>query len=93
MSYELRELCQFLAKAMSALLSSKEQHDGLGYRQRIRRGPGQLLEPLNAQDNFIEGLYRQSPTLLSLTAAGWPSASKTRLFASGKPLPSTRLAT
>ena len=49
-SYELRGLCQFLAKAVSALLNTKEQHDELEYWQRIRRVQGQL----NAQLNFID---------------------------------------
>ena len=69
-SYELRDLCQFLAKAMSALLNTKEQHDELEYRQRIRRVQGQLFTQLNAQQNFIEGLYRQPTTLLDVIDCG-----------------------
>ena len=69
-SYELRDLCQFLAKAMSALLNTKEQHDELEYRQRIRRVQNQLSVQMNAQKNFIEGLYRQSTTLLDVIDCG-----------------------
>ena len=49
-SYELRDLCQFLAKAVSALLNTKEQHNELEYWQCTRRVQGQLNEQLNFID-------------------------------------------
>ena len=44
MSYELRDLCQFLGKTVSALLKTKEQQDELAYRLRIREAQARLFE-------------------------------------------------
>ena len=43
-SYELRELCQFIGKTFSALIASKEQHDEDEYLLRIRERQARLLE-------------------------------------------------
>ena len=69
-SYELRDLCQLLAKTVSALLTTKEQFDALAYRQRVQQVKGRLFDHVNNQDNFIEGLYRQSPSLLDVFDCG-----------------------
>jgi two-component system, chemotaxis family, sensor kinase Cph1 len=69
-SYELRELCQFLAKTMSALLRTKQQFDELAYRQHISKTQQRLFELVNTQQHFVDGLHRYSPTLLDVFEAG-----------------------
>jgi chemotaxis family two-component system sensor kinase Cph1 len=65
-SYELRDLCQFLGKTMSTLLKTKERHDELAYQQRISQVQKQLFELMSSQENFLDGLHRFSPTLLDV---------------------------
>ena len=65
-SYELRDLCQFLGKTMSALLKTKQQYDELAYRQHIAQNQTRLLEHVGSQPNFVDGLHRFSPTLLDV---------------------------
>jgi len=62
-SYELRDLCQFLGKTISALLKTKEQHDESAYQQRVHQAQAQLFQRMSAHDNLIEGLYRHAPTV------------------------------
>ena len=65
-SYELRDLCQFLGKTMSALLGSKQQYDELAYRQHISNTQARLFELVSTQANFVDGLHKYSPTLLDV---------------------------
>ena len=69
-SYELRDLCQFLGKTMSALLKTKQQYDELAYRQRIAQTQTRLFEHVGSQPNFVDGLHRFSPTLLDVFDCG-----------------------
>lgn len=69
-SYELRDLCQFLGKAMSALLKTKQQYDELAYRQRIAQTQTRLFEQVGTQLNFVDGLHRFTPTLLDVFDCG-----------------------
>ncbi|MBO2007535.1 ATP-binding protein [Hymenobacter negativus] len=69
-SYELRDLCQFLGKTMSALLKTKQQHDELAYQTRISQTQTRLFELVSTQENFLHGLYRFSPTLLDVFDCG-----------------------
>ena len=69
-SYELRELCQFLGKTVSALLRTKQQYDELTYRQHIAQTQQRLFELVNTQQHFMDGLHRYSPTLLDVFEAG-----------------------
>ena len=69
-SYELRDLCQFLGKTMSALLATKERQDEAAYRQRIRRSQQRLFEQVSTSANFGEELHRLSPTLLDVFECG-----------------------
>ncbi|GAB3293484.1 ATP-binding protein [Hymenobacter tenuis] len=69
-SYELRDLCQFVGKTFSALLGSKEQHDEQAYQLHIRETQVRLLEQVTTHANFIEGLYQHSPTLLDVFDCG-----------------------
>ena len=65
-SYELRDLCQFLGKTVSALLKSKEQQDEQAYRLRIREAQVRLFDLVSTQANFIDGLHRLQTTLLDV---------------------------
>ena len=69
-SYELRDLCQFLGKTMSALLATKERQDEAAYRQRIRQHQQRLFEQMDTNANFVEELHRFSPTLLDVFECG-----------------------
>ncbi len=69
-SYELRELCQFIAKTFSALLGSKQKQDELAYQLHIRERQAQLFEHVSATPSFVEGLYKHSPTLADVLACG-----------------------
>ncbi|WBA43290.1 ATP-binding protein [Hymenobacter canadensis] len=69
-SYELRDLCQFLGKTMSALLKTKQQYDELAYRQHITQTQTRLFELVSTQPNFVDGLHRFSPTLRDVFQTG-----------------------
>ncbi len=68
-SFELRELCQFIGKTFSALLASKEQHDDDEAQLRIHEQQTRLMENIASHDNFVEGL-RQTPSLMDLFDCG-----------------------
>jgi chemotaxis family two-component system sensor kinase Cph1 len=65
-SYELRDLCQFIAKTFSALLSSKEKQDEQAYQLRVREHQVRLFEHVSNTPNFVEGLYQRTPTLMDV---------------------------
>jgi chemotaxis family two-component system sensor kinase Cph1 len=69
-SYELRELCLFLGKTVSALLHTREQLDAQSYRQSIHDNQSQLLERVNAQGQFMDNLCRHHPTVRDLFDCG-----------------------
>ncbi|MDJ0364068.1 ATP-binding protein [Hymenobacter sp. H14-R3] len=69
-SYELRKLCQFIAKTFSALLGSKQQQDALGYQLRLRERQARLFTHLSHTPNFVEGLYKHAPTLADVLDCG-----------------------
>lgn len=69
-SYELRELCQFIAKTFSALLGSKQKQDELAYQLRIRERQARLFEHISHTPNFIEGLHKQATTLADVLDCG-----------------------
>ncbi|SFQ53631.1 ATP-binding protein [Hymenobacter arizonensis] len=69
-SYELRDLCQFIGKTFSALLGTKEQHDEQGYQLRIRENQVRLFEHLSTNENFVEGLHQYSPTVMDVFDCG-----------------------
>jgi len=69
-SYELRDLCQFIGKTFSALLNSKEELDQRAYQLQVRERQARLFEHVSSQANFVEGLYRQSPTLADVFDCG-----------------------
>lgn len=69
-SYELRELCLFIGKTFSALLRSKQQHDDYAYQLHIRETQARLFELVGRHDNFIEGLYKRTPTVQEVIDCG-----------------------
>ncbi|GGF22621.1 ATP-binding protein [Hymenobacter cavernae] len=69
-SYELRDLCQFIGKTFSALIKTKEQHDEQEYQLRIRETQVRLLEHVSSNDDFVAGLYQQKPTLMDVFDCG-----------------------
>lgn len=69
-SYELRDLCQFIGKTFSALLNSKQELDQRAYQLLVRERQIRLFEHVSGQANFVEGLYRQSPTLRDVFDCG-----------------------
>ncbi len=69
-SFELRELCLFIGKTFSALLHTKEKLEQSAYQLRVQQTQAHLLERVSTEDNFIEGLYRHTPTLRDVIDCG-----------------------
>ncbi|MBD2720849.1 ATP-binding protein [Hymenobacter armeniacus] len=71
-SYELRDLCQFIGKTFSALLSSKEQLDDTEYQLRITERQSELFEhvTVSGQTHFVDGLCQHFPTLQDVFDCG-----------------------
>lgn len=69
-SYELRELCQFIGKTFSALLPSKLQHDEDDYQLRIHAQQARLFEHVAAHPNFVDGLHQEAPTVKDVFECG-----------------------
>ena len=69
-SYELRELCQFIGKTFSALLPSKLQHDEDDYQMSIHTQQARLFEHVSAHPNFVDGLHQEAPTVKDIFECG-----------------------
>ncbi|RZK54692.1 MAG: GAF domain-containing protein, partial [Hymenobacter sp.] len=69
-SFELRELCLFIAKTFSALLPTKEQLEQRAYQLRVQQAQARLFEQMGGQTNFLAGLYQQPVTLLDAFDCG-----------------------
>jgi chemotaxis family two-component system sensor kinase Cph1 len=69
-SYELRDLCQFIAKTFSALLSSKEKQDQQAYQLQVRERQVRLFEHVSNTPHFVEGLYQKTPTMQDIFECG-----------------------
>jgi light-regulated signal transduction histidine kinase (bacteriophytochrome) len=69
-SYELRELCLFIAKTFSALLPTKLQLEQSAYLLRVQQAQARLFEQMGSQSNFLAGLYEQPTTLLDVFDCG-----------------------
>ncbi|QNH60790.1 ATP-binding protein [Hymenobacter sediminicola] len=65
-SFELRDLCQFIGKTFSALISAKEQYDEQEYQLRIRENQVRLLEHVSSNENFVQALYSRQPTVMDV---------------------------
>ena len=69
-SYELRDLCQFLGKAASMLLRTKERQDEKANLQRIQLTQAQLLARVKWPATFAADLYRYRPTVADVFDCG-----------------------
>ena len=69
-SYELRDLCQFLGKAASMLLRTKERQDEKASLQRIQLTQAQLLARIKSPATFAADLYRHRPTVADVFDCG-----------------------
>jgi chemotaxis family two-component system sensor kinase Cph1 len=69
-SYELRELCLFIAKTFSALLATKEKLEQSAYQLRMQQAQARLFEQMASQTNFLAGLHGQPTTLLDVFDCG-----------------------
>ncbi len=67
--YELSAACEFVGQVMSMELAAKEALADVDYRIHLKSLPGQFLEWMTAEANFIDGLTQHEPTLLDLVSA------------------------
>jgi len=69
-SYELRDLCEFIAKTFSALLPAKQRQDLLAYQLRIREQQARLFESVSGSPDFVAGLSQAAVTLMDVFDCG-----------------------
>ncbi|UPL48231.1 ATP-binding protein [Hymenobacter sublimis] len=69
-SYELRDLCQFIGKTFSSLLKSKEQAEVFAYQLRLRETQARLFALMAELPDFRRALYEHTPTVLDAFACG-----------------------
>ncbi|WP_426492985.1 ATP-binding protein [Hymenobacter sp. 102] len=69
-SYELRDLCQFIGKTFSALLKSKEQADDFIYQVNLREQQARLFGLLAEYPDFRKTLYDHLPAVKEVFDCG-----------------------
>ena len=69
-SYELRDLCQFIGKTFSSLLKSKEQAEDYQYQLRLRETQARLFGLMAELPDFRRALYEHAPTVMDLFRCG-----------------------
>jgi len=69
-SYELRDLCQFIGKTFSSFLKTKQLQDGYAYRLAVQTRQGQLLEQAARQPDLLTALTKGSVTLAGVFDCG-----------------------
>ncbi|MFD2785277.1 ATP-binding protein [Hymenobacter rubripertinctus] len=69
-SYELRDLCQFIGKTFSSLLKSKEQAEDYQYQLRLRQTQADLFARMAELPDFRRALYDHAPTVMDLFRCG-----------------------
>ncbi|RSK51420.1 ATP-binding protein [Hymenobacter rigui] len=69
-SYELRDLCQFIGKTFSALLKSKEQADAYAYQLRLQEKQARLFGLLAEFPDFRKTLYDHLPAVKDIFDCG-----------------------
>ncbi|MET4106626.1 ATP-binding protein [Hymenobacter sp. UYP22] len=69
-SYELRDLCQFIGKTFSALLKSKEQADDYLYQVKLRENQARLFGLLTEFPDFRKTLYDHLPAVKEVFDCG-----------------------
>ena len=67
--YEIRTACEFLGQVMSLELASKEEHESLDYKIKIKSIQSQLMELIPQEDNFVKSLVKEPSKLLDLVSA------------------------
>lgn len=68
-SYELRKACEFLGRVVFSEISSREETEDYDYRMRLSYIQSLLIDYMSQDDNFINGLVRHNPNLLSVTSS------------------------
>lgn len=68
-SYELRKACEFLGRVIFAEISTREETEDYDYRMQLAYIQSTLVEYMSQEENFINGLVKHQPNLLSLTSA------------------------
>lgn len=68
-SYELRKACEFLGRVIFAEISTREETEDYDYRMQLTYIQSALVEYMSQEENFIHGLIKHQPNLLSLTSA------------------------
>ena len=66
-SYELRKACEFLGRVIFSEISDKEKTEDYGYRMQLNDIQSIEIEYMSQEDNFIDGLTKKQPNLLTLT--------------------------
>ncbi|KJH69886.1 sensor histidine kinase [Aliterella atlantica] len=68
-SYELRKACEFLGRVIFAEISTREETEDYDYRMQLTYIQSALVEYMSQAENFIDGLVKHQPNLLSLASA------------------------
>lgn len=68
-SYELRKACEFLGRVIFSELSTREETADYDYRMQLAYIQSVLIEYMSQEDNFIDGLVKNEPSLLNLANA------------------------
>jgi chemotaxis family two-component system sensor kinase Cph1 len=68
-SYELRKACEFLGRLIFAEISTREEAADYDYRMKLAHVQSTLIEQMAQEDNFVDGLLQQEPSLLDLANA------------------------
>ncbi|MEQ8536377.1 MAG: ATP-binding protein [Coleofasciculus sp. D1-CHI-01] len=67
--YEIRTACEFFGQVMSLELAAKEKNQDLDYKRQIKVLQPKLMASLSQSDDWVEGLVKNSDTLLQLVGA------------------------
>ncbi len=68
-TYEIRTACEFLGHIMSLELLTKEAHEDLDYKIKLKTIQSKFIESIPLEKNFIEGLVKSESNLLELVSA------------------------
>ena len=68
--FEVRTACDFLGQMLSLQLDAQEHHADFEHRMRLKSVQAKLLASMANEDNFVDGLVKDSAELLDFAAAG-----------------------
>lgn len=68
-SYEMRQICEFLGQVISAEFATKEEREDVDYRVQLKDIHTQLVEFMANETRFTDGLINHKPNLLDLVDA------------------------